>query len=342
MRYCLISFLIAVLMPLGTYAQDVHFSQFFSSPLTVNPAQTAYFEEDWRVGLNYKNQWPWGSSSRNFTYRTISAYGDGSVFDRRAPVGDRMGVGANVVHDRAGDGQLSVTKARVTGAYHLSLDRFNDFYLSFGAGLAFVQKQINYDNLYFNEQWTDNGFDQDIPSGENPDGNSLTFMDVTAGAMLSGEITNDISISTGLALYHLNLPQESFYGNDNRLGPRPIANAGATFNVTDRITISPGIMYSNQKRAQETVFGSLASFKLPFRSRADQKLFAGAYYRWDDAAIPLVGYQYGSLRVLVNYDINVSSLTLASGGQGGLEVSVVYTGIIPGKDRLRVIPCPRM
>ncbi len=342
MRRLLTYLILIPLLPISALAQDVHFSQFFASPHTVNPAQTAFFDGDWRAGLNFKNQWPWANASETFTYRTVSVYGDGSIFNRRVPIGDKLGVGGNVVHDKAGDGGLSVTKARLSGSYHLSLDRFNDYYLSFGAGLAFVQKSVNHDQLYFNNQWTDNGFNKDIPSGETPEGNSLNFMDLTFGTMLSGEITRRISFQTGLAMYHVNRPEESFYGKDNRLGLRPIAHAGATIQATERIKVSPGVMYSNQKRAQETVFGSLMSYKLPMKSQAEQKLFAGAYYRWDDAAIPLIGYQYASLRVLVNYDINVSSLTVASQGQGGLEISVVYTGVISGNERLRVIPCPRM
>jgi hypothetical protein len=39
-------------------AQDSHFSQFFSSPLTLNPAFTGKFFGTYRVAGNYRNQWP--------------------------------------------------------------------------------------------------------------------------------------------------------------------------------------------------------------------------------------------------------------------------------------------
>ena len=38
-------------------AQDLHFSQYFNSPLLINPANTGFAPDvDWRVGLNYRNQ----------------------------------------------------------------------------------------------------------------------------------------------------------------------------------------------------------------------------------------------------------------------------------------------
>ena len=38
-------------------AQDPTFSQFFSSPLNINPALTANINSDWRAITNYRSQW---------------------------------------------------------------------------------------------------------------------------------------------------------------------------------------------------------------------------------------------------------------------------------------------
>ena len=38
--------------------QDLHFSQFYNSPLTTNPANTGFIPDaDYRIGVNYRNQW---------------------------------------------------------------------------------------------------------------------------------------------------------------------------------------------------------------------------------------------------------------------------------------------
>src|SRR6266581_4599364 len=41
----------------STYGQDPSFSQFFSSPLNINPALTARINSDWRAIANFRDQW---------------------------------------------------------------------------------------------------------------------------------------------------------------------------------------------------------------------------------------------------------------------------------------------
>lgn len=52
--------LICLLLALsyGARAQDLHFSQFFNSPLTTNPANTGFIPDaNYRFGANYRSQW---------------------------------------------------------------------------------------------------------------------------------------------------------------------------------------------------------------------------------------------------------------------------------------------
>ena len=56
------------------FAQDLHFSQFMNSPLTTNPANTGFMPDgDYRLGINYRNQW---ASVMTIPYKTMSAFGD--------------------------------------------------------------------------------------------------------------------------------------------------------------------------------------------------------------------------------------------------------------------------
>ena len=48
----------ALLLSGALGAQDLHFSQFFNSPLTTNPANTGFIPDaNYRVGINYRSQW---------------------------------------------------------------------------------------------------------------------------------------------------------------------------------------------------------------------------------------------------------------------------------------------
>ena len=58
------------------HAQDPSFSQFFSSPLNINPALTGNINGDWRVISNFRDQWIGPASP----YTTGTASYDRKIF----------------------------------------------------------------------------------------------------------------------------------------------------------------------------------------------------------------------------------------------------------------------
>ena len=86
----------------GAHAQDPHFSQFFASPLTLNPALTGRFDGNFRVAGNYRNQWP--TINNAFTTATVSF--DMPILANRIPEYDTWGVGIMALTDKTADGIL--------------------------------------------------------------------------------------------------------------------------------------------------------------------------------------------------------------------------------------------
>ena len=98
-----------------SFGQDLHFSQFFNSPLTTNPANTGFIPDaDYRIGANYRNQWV---NVLGAPYKTMSIWGDAQVFRNRIENG-WMGVGGVILRDVAGSGNLTSTKVYGSLAYH--------------------------------------------------------------------------------------------------------------------------------------------------------------------------------------------------------------------------------
>ena len=65
--------MLVMLLHAQTFAQDLHFSQFFNSPLSTNPANTGFVPvADYRLGAHYRDQW----TSIPVPYKTISIFGD--------------------------------------------------------------------------------------------------------------------------------------------------------------------------------------------------------------------------------------------------------------------------
>src|SRR6185437_7654822 len=80
----------AYFIPGPATAQDPAFSQFFASPLSLNPALTGKFNGSVRVAGNYRNQWP--QINNAFITSTVSI--DGNILGSRLPAGDAWGIGA--------------------------------------------------------------------------------------------------------------------------------------------------------------------------------------------------------------------------------------------------------
>ena len=78
MKRILIIALLALIVPQAN-AQDIHFSQFYNTPLIVNPAFTGVFGGDQRAMLIYRNQW----SSVATPYKTFGGSFDTRMFDKR-------------------------------------------------------------------------------------------------------------------------------------------------------------------------------------------------------------------------------------------------------------------
>src|SRR5450432_204980 len=105
-------------LPATSRAQDPEFSQFFASPLTLNPALTGKFNGTIRVAGNYRNQWP--AVNNAFITSTISV--DGNIMTDRLPESDSWGIGIMAMTDKTASGILTSNFISLSTAYHKSLD----------------------------------------------------------------------------------------------------------------------------------------------------------------------------------------------------------------------------
>src|SRR5258706_15012765 len=98
--------LVAVLCSALTFAQDIHYSQFYSSPLTLNPALTGINDCNYRVGAMYRSQW---SSVSPDPYQTPSISFDINNVLQRIIKKGTLSAGALLFNDKAGSRELCNT-----------------------------------------------------------------------------------------------------------------------------------------------------------------------------------------------------------------------------------------
>lgn len=332
--YSIIIFLLLSNLLMG---QDIHFSQYYASPITVNPAYTGMFNGTYRVGANYRNQW----ASVSIPYKTFAAYADLGLMHK--PFNKYfVGAGLSLVNDVSGDGNLAVTKLTANGAFHIALDAAKNYYLSIGLQASYIQKKIDWDKLYFHSQWRNVDFDQNRSNQEFGYFPGFHYFDFQLGTLYSFIVNTKVGGYLSASVSHLLRPKDSFYGSTYKLGGRPQLSAGVNVDVTKAFTLYPSFYYQNQKNASEFLTGVMVSYKLTPDEIESNKIYFGTYIRLKDAWYPVIGYEFSNIRVLLNYDINYSELQPASSGRGALELSIQYIGNF-GKPPKGIIdmPCPR-
>ncbi len=307
------------------HAQDLHFSQFFNSPLTTNPANTGFIPDaDFRLGAQYRNQW---SSVMTVPYKTTSVFGDAQLFRDRLENG-WLGVGGVILSDVAGNGSLRSTKVYGSVAYHQMLG--NSSLLSAGFNLGYAQKRIDPTRLKFPDQFDGKFFDSNIPTAAIPLVNSASYFDMQVGMNYAYFPQENIYINAGYSIHHVNRPRETFFGDNTENGTvsmRHIGFVNAILKVNEKVILSPNIYFSTQAKATELTGGLLANYNLS--EAGEKQLIAGLYYRHKDAAIPMLGFEVNSLRFTFSYDATLSNLNNFNGYRGASEFTLIKKGFYP-------------
>ncbi|MEO5997214.1 MAG: PorP/SprF family type IX secretion system membrane protein [Chitinophagaceae bacterium] len=317
-----------------SYTQDLHFSQWFNSPLTTNPANTGFIPDaDYRIGANYRNQYV---NILSMPYKTFSIYGDAQVFRNKLD-NAWMGLGGVILRDAAGSGNLTSTKVYGSLAYHQELGSAS--LLSVGFNLGWANKSINPNQLKFPDQFNKatGFFDAGIPSSVIFNNTNTNYLDVQVGMNYAYFPSDKLYVNGGISVQHVNRPKETFFsetnGFDNRLSPRYIGFLNASIKVSDVVILNPMGYYSNQAKASELVAGVNLNYNLS--GEGMYQLLGGIYYRSSDAFIPMLGFQVNSFRMTFTYDVTTSTLSNYNNGRGAVEFSLVKHGFFSQFDGSR-------
>ncbi len=311
-------FVLLVTLNLKVTAQDVHFSQFFETPLWRNPSLAGIFKGDIRVQAVYRDQW----NSVTNAYRT------GSVnAEFKMPVGkmdDFITTGVQVLYDRAGT--VGFTSSHLLPAinYHKSLSSEKNRYLSLGFMGGVVQRRLDLSKVTTNSQYDNGGL------GENFASTQYNYLDGSVGMSYNSGIGNNTNNNffLGAAYHHFTRPKTTFYRNANiELHPKWVFSGGVRFGVSEYAYMTIQADHSMQGGFAETVAGGMYGLKLGGDPDNPQyTIHAGGFLRWDDAFIPVLKLDYTPFSLAFSYDVNISKLKQSSFGRGGFEVSVSYSG----------------
>jgi len=321
-------------------AQDIHFSQFFETPLLRNPALAGIFSGDIRAQAVYRTQW----NSVTVPYQTVSLNAE-----YKLPIGkanDFLTLGGQVLYDKAGTVALTATQVLPTLNYHKSLSSERNMYLSLGMMGGLVQRRIDRSKITTNSQFDGTTYNGGLYDGESFSKTSYSYFDGSVGMSFNTQVgeNTDNNIFIGAALHHFNKASNiSFYGRaETEMTPKWVGSAGVRMAVNEFSYLTFHADYSKQGTFTETIAGALYSWKLDDAEDPKYILHAGAFFRWKDAMVPVVKLEFKPLSVAVSYDANISQLTPASKGRGGFEMSLTYQKYTNrNNSSLEALRCPR-
>ena len=315
--------LLVLLIATSLKAQDIHFSQFYETPLLRNPSLAGIFKGDMRAQMVYRSQW------NNIT----DAYRTGSFnVEFKKPVGkgdDFLTIGGQILYDRAGTIALTSTHILPVLNFQKSLSTDRNMYLSLGFMGGLVQRRFDESKVTTNSQYNGIGYDANMNNGENFNNNSYSYLDAGVGMSFNTQIgeNENNNIYFGLAYHHLNKSNKiSFYNNINlEMTPKWVGSAGLRMNVSEESFITLYGDYSKQGSYTETLAGFIYSYRLGEDPEDPTYiLHIGSMVRLKDALVPVLKLDIGKIGISFSYDVNTSQLRNASYGRGGYEMALKY------------------
>jgi type IX secretion system PorP/SprF family membrane protein len=317
------------------YSQDLHFTMFSSCPLYLNPANTGNFYGDWRVALNYRNQW----SALNIPFVTATVSGDKKIY----LLNQDFSIGGVLINDKSGALALSVNKIYGSFSYKKFINR-NYFYAGIQFGYVFKSLDMSKVTLPSQYNHSTGGFDSQLPTNETNMGNRITTPDFNLGFLWQRKV-KIFEPEAGLAFSHLNNPKESFFDDNQRLPIRLTLHGNVRVKINDEFYIQPLLLLMYHKKSRETVIGTNAGFKAFGNKSRVKELFAGLYFRSGfltnaDALAVMAGVNVARFDVALCYDLTVSTLRQATNYNGAFEISIIYKSISTVLNSYS-IPCER-
>lgn len=314
-------------------AQDPYFTQFYASPIYLNPAFAGSARCP-RIALNYRNQWP----GFDKTYITYNASYDQHV--------DMLsgGIGVNILSDKAGNNTIGTTGISGIYAYQLNISR--DLSVRLGLQATYVQKKLDWDKLTFGDM-IDPRFGFVYATQEQRPDESQSYADFSTGILAYSS-----KIYGGIAVFHLTEPDEAFIVDGTSPLPRritahigamlPLGSGTVTYkysNYRDEGTyVSPNAIYQSQLNTSYLHLGAYI---------IHAPIIGGLWYKANmsngfksESIAALIGIQKGLMKFGYSYDITVSKLT-NSNTLGAHEISFgIQFECRPKKKKFRTISCP--
>lgn len=308
-------------------AQDFHLSQFYTSPVVFNPAETGMMSGgDYRATSSYRDQWrtignPYLVQQGNFDMKLYRDKNYNNLFAG----------GITYLGEKAGAGRMGYWY--LGGTLSSSIKVNEKGRLAMGLKGGYGIRTVNVNSFTWDNQWDGTQFNGGILSGEGAFIPNVPFRDFGAGFYYTQKLSEYFNYNAGFALDHLLIPQITYLGKNDRLKMKFTGTAGAEIKVRgSNKTLLPKILMMKQGPNYEFTPGILVKYGLGMESHytgiyRQSAIYFGGFYRTRDALIVSLQYDHKHYFSFgISYDVNLSKLTPSTYALGGFEVTLQHTG----------------
>jgi type IX secretion system PorP/SprF family membrane protein len=346
--YVLFSVLMfCLLVPSLSFAQDKLFSQAFAHPVDLNPAFSGSIDGRYRVTIAYRDQW---RSIIESPFTTMGVYGDIKIIPRERS-DDFFGAGFSLISDRTAIFNVNQNIISLYGSYHKALNADRRQYLSAGLNVGIAQRNINYEDIYFNDQF--NGLDEyALGTAEILPSNNFAFMDLGLGVSFTSELSQYSSLSLGVSVDHIPGSSISFYQHsldqdeefpDSKIDRKMTAYLSMELASNESISVLPRLIW--QKEGPHQMIAAAALVKFDITNYDNQAFHLGGGIRLNQTASGglkpsavylMTAYEIEGLLIGLSHDISTTTLGSLSPGRGAFELSISFTGFYDNDESM----CP--
>ncbi|HRQ29160.1 MAG TPA: PorP/SprF family type IX secretion system membrane protein [Saprospiraceae bacterium] len=321
-KYTLITFLLIIVFRVSS--QDLHYTQFYNSPMNFNPALTGIYNGDQRYMVSIRDQW----RRIPVPYFTISGGYDMKFY----PVTMRrsfFAAGVNFNYDKQGDGALYLANLNLGGSFSYVITPKN--LITAGGLLGFAARGFNDEHLKWDAQYDEvtGTYDERLPSNELLDRYGFVFLETGVGLNYRYQHSGRTYFNLGGGVFHLNEPVQTFKDEvsdeyRSRLSRRISLQGTVSFKVIDPLDIQLHGLYQKQGDFDEIVYGGLVKLHINQTRGKKFELHVGVSSRYLDGVSPIIAVQYNDWYAGFNYDVTTSDLQNFNGYRGGPELHVQY------------------
>ncbi len=326
---------IVLLFSVETFAQDLHFSQFYLAPLNANPGNTGAINTDIRAYTLYRMQW--------FTvtnpYKTFNIAVDGPIFKKRMLSDDFFAAGLNITSDNDGPVHLRTQSYNALVSYTKFIGGRQKHNITLGYTIGYNIKSVALGGVKWDSQYNPVSGTYDAGYGVAEGGGGGGFLDMSTGLVWNFRTNHLFRSALGFSFHHFTAPRVSVLGRNERLLPKFGVqwNIGYKLSETSNTTLLPSLIAYQQGSSLLLNGGFNVKYVLEEASRytdnqTDKAVYFGVFYRFRDAVYVTFRYEFKEYAFGAAYEVTASKLTPTSKSVGGFELFLQYKGIFKNKN----------